>query len=274
MSLKSFYNKFCKADYLNNIDKKNLREKYESLSQFYDDKAYPFKNFGKLGEAQVKLRYVSERKAIQIAWECSRSNRTQKKFPIAIDWIVNLFYIPVKYGFSSKHTRSYSDSAYRFYSHAGFTIMWRNTFESLKEEFDKLFKENEVKHIEIFGWSLGGAMAQFTHEWLRYRYGDDIEITSITIGAPKVFYHNWFNPYFWFTAKSWFVIKERFQGLYMFQNINDIVPKVPFKFLGFSHIMPGIKPEGKITNIFKLFNPQKYHHKEHYDPLVLEYLSK
>ena len=96
MSLKSFYNKLCKADYLNNIDKKNLREKYESLSQFYDDKAYPFKNFGKLGEAQVKLRYVSERKSIQIAWECSRSNRTQKKFPIAIDWIVNLFYIPVK----------------------------------------------------------------------------------------------------------------------------------------------------------------------------------
>lgn len=274
MSFKSFYNKMCKADYLNKFDKAWLKEKYESLSKFYDDESIPFKNFGKLGEAQVKLRYVPERKAIQIAWECSRPNRTQKKFPFAIDWIANFFYIPMNYAFSNKHTRTYTDSSCRFYTQAGFTIMWRNAFDSLKSEFDKLFNENEVKCVEIFGWSLGGAMTQFTHEWLRYRYGDDIEITSITIGSPMVFYHNWLKPYSWFTAKDWCVIKERFQGLYMFQNTNDIVPRVPFKFLGFSHVMPGIRLEGKIMNIIKIFNPWKYHQKYHYDPLILDYLSK
>lgn len=225
----------------NNYKKKFINE----MNVFYnDEKNHPFINEGFKKEIQLKIMYDKDTKTIKIAFESSRSNRINKKCFLSWDWIGNLAFFPL-------WSYPYKDMKIRFRTHLGFTIIWKSVEDYIKANLDIIIKRNpEVEKIWIFGWSQGGATAQFCHEFCGYNY-PQLETTTMTIGSPKPLY-----KIFNLVKKA--AIVKRFERLIMIANNNDIVPKAPFGWMGFEHIVPVFKVGDKF-NIIKIFNPFKYH---------------
>ncbi len=259
--------------YLSKFDPYYLKEFFNEMYDFYESKEDKFINIGLLQETQAKFKFNPKHHSIDIAFECSRPNRVHKKFPIAIDWIINLFYIPVNFIFV-RSKRTYKDSAVKFYTHAGFTTAWLACVEYFENTVDRLLEDHpDVADIRIYGWSYGGALAQFAYEFAKYKYNmkqNRVTVTAMTIGAPKIY----FNMYliFW-RIKDWINFIPRFDRLIMFKNRNDIVTTMPLKILGFNHIVPCYEVGDKF-NFFKLFNPVKYHINTTYKEVINKELNK
>src|SRR5574344_390443 len=263
-------NKIFRSDYLNNYDPKDIKEKYIRLSKFYDDENVPFENCGITKEIQMKSKYVPETQTMMFAWECSRPNRVNKKLPIAIDWVVNLMAWPCLLFSKLENIDKTKNFMNGFQTHTGFSIAFLDVIDDIKSDIEKVTKENkEIKNFEIYGWSYGGAMAMFTHGYLKTLY-PNANIYTFTIGGPRVVVKLISNVV---TLNRWLSLKSKYQNLFMFQNANDIVSKAPFKFMCYRHIQPGIKLE-KPFNIIKVFQPQVYHLKTRYDDLIVKYLDK
>lgn len=271
------YNKLAKAKYLNNYDPVYLLETYKRLSALYDNKEIPFVNVGLLEETQIKTYYDNETKVFSIIFECSRPNRVQKKFPFSIDWIINLFALPTSMlyqPYSQDKTKNFT-KYHR--THAGFSLAFIKIIDYIEARIQDVYNNNqEIKKFEVFGWSYGGAMATMCHGWLANKYhimndaNNDYFITTITIGAPRTYFKIPFNI---LKASRWKELKNNYQNIYLFSNAYDIVTKVPFKFMSYSHIMPRIILE-KHANIFRIFRPNIYHHKTNYDKIIINKLTK
>lgn len=237
--------------YLDSFDSKYIKDFMNNMSDFYDDDTtYPFKNVGIAKEIQVKIAYNTETKTIKIAFECSRKNRVNRRlFNVNWDWLGNLLYFPTK-------CNPYKDMNVEFETHLGFTMIWKSVEDYIKDQVSNMIRNHaDAKNIWIFGWSQGGATAQFCHEFCRYNF-PTLETTTMTVGSPRILC----------TIKDPLIkadVVQRFKRLVMFANNNDIVPTAPFDNLGFSHIVPLYKV-GKKFNFFKMLLPWIYHLKDTY----------
>lgn len=271
-----FYNKITGADYINKVDHKNLLDMYNRLSKFYDNNEIPFENVGIAKETQVKTHFDEETKTFMIAFECSRGNRVQTKFKIAIDWIVNFIAFPSGLLRLPVHNSRTKNFVQNHMTHSGFSAVFLAIINYLKDKIDDVKDRTEIKHFEIYGWSYGGAMATLCHGWLKNYYNIDEDniytptCNTITIGAPRVFCKIPLNI---FRIKDSKKLKKLYKNLYMFGNTNDIVTRVPPLLLSYRHIMPVIRIENPF-NLIKLFKPNTYHTKANYDKIINEYLSK
>jgi len=118
-----------------------------------------------------------------------------------------------------------------FFVHAGFLEIYKICREEIhtyiashKAEFDS---------IHISGHSLGGAIGTLCFEDMAYLKETDVisaEITGLVTGSPRVF---------GFLGIS--IIRERCKGLLRLVNNNDIVPRIPFVWMMYSHAVKAIK---------------------------------
>lgn len=233
---------------------KYIKDFYARNSPFFDDNAnHPWINSGLKNQTNYKIRYLSHLKLIQIAFEGSKS---------IFDWIINFFY------FGLFKIKPYKNMKIIYKTHIGFTKSYKSIQDELHQQIKDICKNNEVRDIEIFGHSYGGAMSQLCLEDLTYHYVEQLEspemfrnhvptITAMTIGAPRVFYK--------VCKKSWERIQTRLSRLILVANVNDLVTHCPPSIVGTKHILPqyGVGND-KCANIFKILNPLKYHIKSNY----------
>lgn len=270
--MNKLYNKLYGAKYLNDIEKNasELKSKYLKMSKFYDNnEEFPFENDGILHETQIKTHFDEDSHTFMIAFECSRPNRVHKKLPVAFDWIINFTALPSKvlsYPIYNNDTKFCTEG---YGIHAGYALSFLSIIDILSKKIDECLATNVIKEFNVYGWSYGGAMASLLHLWLKAKYSKKPTIT-FTIGAPMVWFHPIIHPFEFFRIKR---LKSRLEGLYMFQNANDIVPKAPFKILGYRHLTPNIVLE-KPFNLIKIFKPTVYHLKTRYDELITNYFDR
>lgn len=116
--------------------------------------------------------------------------------------------------------RPYDDMPYTFRAHKGFTERYKH----VRSQVHDYIKEHQPKRVEVFGYSLGGAIATLCHEDLKF-HQDELEIKEIetyTFASPRVF--------------SWGIPKERFEGLHRIYLFVDLVSFVPFVWMLFRHV--------------------------------------
>lgn len=126
--------------------------------------------------------------------------------------------------------------------HKGFAKAWKSCNDEVIDAFvglTKLLKKEPV----IVGHSFGGAMAVLAGEDFFFRTGK--KPTVITFGAPKVVW-----------GKKSFEHVNNCVFAQQFAERNDIVPFCP-PIPGYKHISEWKIGDG--FNVFKLFNPGKYH---------------
>ena len=100
--------------------------------------------------------------------------------------------------------------------HKGFYTEYLKNSDSIGAQIDKLLMKR-VRPIYVCGHSLGGAIATV------YAHLSPHDIEAVyTYGSPR--------------ALSWRRAKEWDTKYYRFHNNNDIVPTVPFWFMGFKHV--------------------------------------
>lgn len=252
-----------------------LKELYTRGSKFYDDNyCFPFKNLGLFNEIQFKTYYDSEIKTLLIAWESSRPNKVHKNFKFEIDWFFNLYAVPSKLIETETADNSIvSDFMEGFKTHSGFTLAYLSVINDINAEIQECLKNNDVKCILNYGWSQGGVLSIMNHLWLKTilkntKY-ENVDIQTFTIGAPR-FIHR---PLIFFNRMRWVTLKEKFEGIHMFANKNDIFSKLPFRWMRYRHPVKLIKLEGPFS-LIKIWSPWTYHIKDRYDKLIEEWFNK
>lgn len=159
------------------------------------------------------------------------------------DWLHNFMFWKKPYKYM-KNT---------FFVHAGFLKIYKIVQDKIHDYvYHNVLK---FKKIIISGHSLGGAIATLCHEDLSYMketkqlaLTPEIELTTVTIGAPRVF--------------SWIgsnILKSRFIGMTRLIYKNDGVTTVPPILFGFKHY--GSKIHSGKRNLLGIFHPSfVYHH--------------
>ena len=245
-----------------------LKELYMCCSKFYDNNiGFPFINLGLLGEIQVKTYYDKPSKTLLIAWESSRPNRTHKSLKLRIDWIINLIAFPSKLiETETKDNPIVSNFMEGFKTHSGFSVAFISTINDFNNIIKKHLEEGPIEHILTYGWSQGGVLSLMTHLWLKTIFEntkyENVDMQTFTIGTPRFIHRGIF-----YNKKKWKKLIEKFDGVHMFANKNDLITKVPFKWMGYVHPIELVKLEGPF-NFFKVIRPWVFHIKERYDPLV------
>ena len=126
-----------------------------------------------------------------------------------MDWIDNIKAFPTKELFGEFHK--------------GFWDATEEIWHHLYEKYQERYRENK-RPLFITGHSLGGAMA--TIAAARLVHIDKPFISVYTFGQPRVMKQD--------TARTFnSECKTRF---FRFQNNNDIVPRVPPRLMGYSHV--------------------------------------
>lgn len=118
----------------------------------------------------------------------------------------------------------YSDMPCKWYCHRGFVRVFKSILPHIKDAL----LDRSVSRITICGYSHGGALALICHEYSWYNRADLREnlLRSFAIGAPRVI----FAPR-GICAR----LEERFVGLEIVRNIDDLVTHLPPLFLGYTH---------------------------------------
>lgn len=224
-----------------------IKDLYARQAPFFvDNKNHPWLESGLKKKTNYKIRYLANHKLIQISFQQSQG---------FFDWFINFMF------FGWRKIKPYKNMIVNYKTHVGFTASYKSIQDELHAKIKEICENNEVDSIEIFGWSYGGAMTQLCLEDLTYHYVEQKEhpewfknniplITGMTIGAPRVFYKT--------DLKSWERIQTRLSRLIMIANVNDIVTRVPFDFLGAKHILP-CYAVGDSFSIKKIFKPNTYH---------------
>ena len=118
--------------------------------------------------------------------------------------------------------RPYDDMHPVWYCHAGFL----RVFKSLLPHIMPHIESPETRRIVIVGYSHGGALSILCHEAAWYRRPDiRTHVRSFAFGAPRVL----FGP----VPLS---VRKRFEEMYLIQNQDDIVTRVPPAILGYRHV--------------------------------------
>ncbi|KAF4590311.1 hypothetical protein EYR40_009298 [Pleurotus pulmonarius] len=109
--------------------------------------------------------------------------------------------------------------------HDGFRRVHAKTAVQILAEVKRLLDEKKTKNIITVGHSLGGALAALDSLYFRLNLPEDIDIRTITFGAPR------------FGNEAFVQFFE--SKLNQFKRINhkrDVIPIVPGRFLGYMHL--------------------------------------
>jgi len=128
-----------------------------------------------------------------------------------------------------------------WFAHAGFVKKWK----SIRDEVYNTVLSNDIKIIEIYGFSQGGAIATLCHEDFIFNK-KDVLVNTFVYGAPRVIW-----------VFNYRKIKERFMNLNRMEFTSDIVTKVPPVFMGYIHVGERIKKKHKLLMFF--WNFKKIH---------------
>jgi len=175
-------------------------------------------------ENDASFYYERNAGTLRIFFEPSNSKK---------DWISN-FDFPAK---------PYRDMKDKWRCHRGFLKVWKSAEPYLKEQI----MDPTVRKIDIAGYSHGGAIALLCHEYVKFNR-PDVELRSVGYAAPRALWG--------FPNKN---VMSRFEGFLTIRNWNDIVTKVPPKWLGYRQagdLM--IVKIGKRTGCIKSHYPQGY----------------
>lgn len=216
------YFTICSDNY-NNLETDLKLAKYKSV---------PYEYKGKEFYANYQVRLDSKRHCIQAIFQ-----QTYEKS----DWIVN-FDFPKKI----YDEFTFDGKVIQLKAHGGWVTMWLVIQDMVRDEIKAYLEKHPDYYIEVFGWSLGSAIAQLAAEDIYFKFG--IKPYLYTYGSVKPF----------FGKTSWKYVSTCCEKCYNFYDHCDIVGyMVPF--LGWraiNHLKVKLEPHFCIT---KLFNPMKYH---------------
>ena len=129
--------------------------------------------------------------------------------------------------------------------HRGWGDMWLACQDAVREEIKLLLDIHREVEIEVFGWSLGSAIASLCAEDVYFKFGKKVHL--FTYGSVKPF----------FGKKTIKYVRQSCIECYNFYMNNDIVGgMVPF--LGWRAINHYKLKEDRFC-LFRLFKPQYYH---------------
>ncbi len=118
--------------------------------------------------------------------------------------------------------RPYDNMHPAWYCHAGFL----KVFKSLLPHLMPYIEHADTHRVAVVGYSHGGALAILCHEAVRYHRPDlGKNLRTFAFGAPRVIYGALPPP-----------VKSRFRELYLIQNEDDIVTRLPPAILGYRHV--------------------------------------
>lgn len=141
--------------------------------------------------------------------------------------------------------------------HRGWGDMWLACQDAVRNDVKMYLSIYKDATIEVFGWSLGSALAQLCAEDIYFKFG--IKPYLYTYGSVKPFYGK----------QTYKYVQHCCEEAYNFYDVNDIVGRmVPF--LGWRAINH-CKVKLDRFCIFRLFNPQKYHTKYDTEGLYTKY---
>jgi predicted lipase len=130
-----------------------------------------------------------------------------------------------------------------WYAHRGFVRAWRLAEPQITHEIVK----GNPDHIQIVGYSHGGALAVLAHEWFDF---NGYNVDTVAFGCPRVL---WMPKY---------EILGRFKRIRILNNRGDIVGMVPPSLLGYRHPVT-------VSGVGKWSLPS---HKPHYPSAYVENL--
>ena len=161
------------------------------------------------------------------------------------DWIVNSKFWSSVIPYNNYHSK--------IRVHSGFISAYKSN--SVRGRIQKEVERNNIRKIVLTGHSYGAALAILCAVDLEYNFPkNDYEV--IVFGCPRVG-----NKYF---QKSYNL--RVFKTLRV-ENVNDVVTKVPFAFMGYRHVGASLKIGEK--NIFSLPN-MRSHTLQKYYPSILK----
>lgn len=129
--------------------------------------------------------------------------------------------------------------------HRGWGDMWRACKKAVRQEISLLLKEHPEAHIEVFGWSLGSAIAQICAEDVFYQFSR----------RPYLYTYGSVRPFA--GRKTWRYVQGCCEKAYCFYDACDIVGyMVPFPWY---RAIRHYALHSERFGIMKLFNPWKFH---------------
>ncbi len=154
---------------------------------------------------------------LHLYFECSKG---------ATDWKNNL-------DFPAKPYRHMDGSIW--FAHGGFLKVWK----SAQKEIAPLMEEPCIKRVVVVGYSHGGALAAFCHEYIWYHRPDlRRRLTGYGFGCPRVVW-GLLSP----------GLRQRWANFTVVRNLDDLVTHLPPKAMGYTHVgkMLTIGAAGKYT---------------------------
>jgi len=109
----------------------------------------------------------------------------------------------------------YRDMPHNFTVHEGFLLKWKAIKDTVLS-----YITDDIQNIVISGYSQGAAIATIAHEYIWYNYSRSLK--TYTFGSPRVF--------------DFRVPQERFKNLLRVTHANDIVTKMPFAWMFYTHV--------------------------------------
>ncbi len=159
-------------------------------------------------DTEYSFKVDDDNKTLIIAFQGSTSKT---------DWLLNFFYFKIPYKNMKKV----------FFVHSGFLIRWK----SVRDEVLKKIKAYPNYRIMLRGFSQGSTTCLLAHEDIGWHTG--VRPETVVFGCPRVFG-------FWHSRE----LKKRLSDVTRIENSDDIVPSLPWFWLGFRHY-------GKLIHIGK-----------------------
>lgn len=153
-------------------------------------------------DTEYRLEINKEIKTVIVSFQGSGSKK---------DWISNF----------SFWKKPYKQMKKLFFVHAGLFNKYKSVQDDIMNKIIPVLKADWK--VRGYGFSQGAALITFFHEDIKYRL-PKIDLETYSFAPPKTF--TFFNAKF---------LQTRFETLYTVKNVNDIVPKVPFCWMGFRH---------------------------------------
>ena len=193
--------------------------------------AITYEDNGETYQANYQVRFDESRNCIQIILQKSSGK---------MDWKAN-------FNFASKiyDKFTFEGKSIQLMVHRGWGNMWLACQQAIRAKVSSLLEEHPSCFIEIFGWSLGSALAQLAAEDVYFKFG--IKPYLYTYGSVRPFYGK----------DTYNFVKSCCVEAYNFYDHCDIVGyAVPF--LGWNAINH-CKVELDKFSLSNLFKPQIYH---------------
>lgn len=215
------YFKICSSDY-RHYDMPYKPAEYTSVDYYVGKHKFT-------ADYQVRLDF--NRKCIQVIMQQTSSKS---------DWRVN-FRFPKK--IYDRFVDPETGKMIQLKAHGGWVIMYNAIKHDIRNTVRKYLEERPTWNIEIFGWSLGSALAQMAAEDIYFNFNEKPYL--YTFGSVKPFYGR----------KTASYLNKCCETCYNFYDCNDIVGYMVPGYFAINHI----KVELDKFSLFKLFKPKTYH---------------